>query len=33
MTNDLQDRLAIRDLIDNWALWHDAGDWNRFATV
>ena len=27
------DRLAIRDLIENWALWRDAGDWDRFATV
>jgi hypothetical protein len=24
---------AIRQLIDNWALWRDAGDWERFATV
>ncbi len=27
------DRLEIRDLIDNWAVWRDAGDWERFATV
>jgi hypothetical protein len=27
------DRLAIRELIENWALWRDAGDWDRFATV
>lgn len=27
------DRLAIRDLIENWAVWRDAGDWDRFATV
>jgi ketosteroid isomerase-like protein len=27
------DRLAIRDLIENWAIWRDAGDWDRFATV
>jgi hypothetical protein len=26
------DRL-IRDLVQNWALWRDAGDWERFATV
>ena len=24
---------AIRQLIDNWAVWRDAGDWDRFATV
>jgi hypothetical protein len=23
----------IRDLVENWALWRDAGDWERFATV
>ena len=28
-----QDRLAIREVIENWALWRDAGDWERFATV
>jgi len=29
----LLDRIAIRDLIENWAVWRDAGDWDRFATV
>jgi hypothetical protein len=27
------DRVAIRDVIENWAIWRDAGDWERFATV
>ena len=27
------DRVAIRTLVDNWALWRDAGFWDRFATV
>ncbi|SHH52839.1 nuclear transport factor 2 family protein [Streptomyces sp. 3214.6] len=27
------DRHEIRRLIENWALWRDAGDWDRFATV
>jgi len=27
------DSLAIREVIENWALWRDAGDWDRFATV
>jgi SnoaL-like domain len=27
------DRGTIRDLVENWALWRDAGDWERFATV
>ena len=29
----LLDRLAIRELIENWVLWRDAGDWERFRTV
>ncbi len=33
MDNDIIERLAIRDLIENWAVWRDAGDWERFATV
>ena len=33
MNDDLLDRLAIRDLIENWVLWRDAGDWERFRTV
>jgi len=27
------DRVAIRDLVENWAVWRDAGDWERFRTV
>lgn len=27
------DKLAIREVIDNWVLWSDSGDWERFATV
>jgi hypothetical protein len=27
------DKLAIRELVENWAVWRDAGDWQRFATV
>ena len=30
---NLSDRLAIRDLLENWAVWRDAGDWDRFRTV
>jgi hypothetical protein len=33
MNQEVLDRLAIRDLIENWAVWRDAGDWERFATV
>ena len=27
------DELAIRQVVENWALWRDAGDWARFSTV
>ncbi|HEY2062031.1 MAG TPA: nuclear transport factor 2 family protein [Amycolatopsis sp.] len=27
------DREQIRTLVDNWILWRDAGDWERFRTV
>ncbi len=33
MDQDVIDRLAIRQLVDNWAVWRDAGDWERFRTV
>lgn len=29
----MQDRLAIAEVVQNWALWRDAGDWERFRTV
>ncbi|MEZ5727239.1 MAG: nuclear transport factor 2 family protein [Burkholderiaceae bacterium] len=29
----MTERLAIREVVENWALWRDAGDWERFATV
>jgi len=30
---DAVDRQAIRDLVENWAVWRDAGDWDRFRTL
>lgn len=27
------DKLAIREVVENWVLWRDAADWERFATV
>jgi len=27
------DALAIREAVENWVVWRDAGDWDRFATV
>lgn len=32
MNQELLDRIAIRALVENWAVWRDAGDWERFAT-
>jgi hypothetical protein len=32
MEQEILDRLAIRALVENWAVWRDAGDWERFAT-
>ena len=29
-TDTLLDRLAIRELIDNWAMWRDTGRWDDF---
>jgi SnoaL-like domain len=28
-----EDRQLIRELVENWVVWRDAGDWERFATV
>ena len=28
-----EDRLAVVETVNNWALWRDAGDWERFRTV
>lgn len=29
----MDDKLAILEVVQNWALWRDAGDWERFRTV
>jgi hypothetical protein len=31
--SDGADRVAIRELIENWAVWRDACDWERFRTT
>jgi SnoaL-like domain len=33
MSDTLPDELLIRRMVERWALWRDAGDWERFATV
>ncbi len=32
-TRDRDAELTIRSLIENWAVWRDAGHWERFRTV
>lgn len=33
MSEELNQKLRIRELLENWAVWSDAGDWERFRTV
>ena len=33
MNDTLQDELLIRRMVERWAVWRDAGDWERFATL
>jgi len=33
MNEDVLDRLTIRELVENWAVWRDARQWERFRTV
>ena len=33
METALIERARIREVIENWALWRDSGDWERFRTV
>ncbi len=33
MGEDAADRQRIRELVENWVLWRDAGDWQRFRSV
>src|SRR5215469_7446880 len=33
MDAETLDRLTIRQLVENWVVWRDAGDWARFRTV
>lgn len=33
MNQQTLDRLSIREVVENWVLWRDAGDWERFRSV
>ena len=33
MNSQMNSELLIRQMVERWAVWRDAGDWERFATV
>jgi hypothetical protein len=33
MNTEMLERLAIREVVENWVVWRDAGDWERFRGV
>ena len=33
MNDTLTDELLVRRMVERWAVWRDAGDWERFASV
>ena len=33
MNEEMIERLRIRETVENWAVWRDAGHWERFRTV
>ena len=33
MNSQMLDRLAIREIVDSWVVWRDAGDWERVRGI
>jgi hypothetical protein len=33
MAEELTEQLRIRQVVENWAVWRDAGNWDRFRSV
>ena len=33
MPNEAMERQAVREIIENWAIWRDSGDWDRFRSL
>jgi len=33
MTNEMVERLVIREMIENWVLWRDACQWDKFRSL
>jgi hypothetical protein len=32
MSDAMDERMLIRELVENWVVWRDSGDWDRFRT-
>jgi hypothetical protein len=32
MGDAIDDRQLVRELVENWVVWRDSGDWDRFRT-
>src|ERR1700749_1214370 len=32
-TSGFDDKLAIREVVENWVIWRDSGQWDRFRTL
>ena len=33
MTEEMTQKLRVREVIENWAIWRDRGDWEAFRTA
>jgi hypothetical protein len=33
MSDDMMERLTIREMIENWVLWRDANQWDKFRSL
>jgi len=33
MTGEMTQRLRVREVVENWAIWRDRGDWEAFRTA
>jgi len=33
MADELIDKFRIRETVENWVIWRDSGNWERFRTV
>lgn len=33
MTDEMMERLTIREMVDNWVVWRDANQWDKFRSL